>query len=59
MNKFVIALALCAVTGFAPAVVAASPKTPEVPAEENRNPTPDPDVEQTCKYVYPICDSVE
>lgn len=59
MNKFVLALALCAVTGFAPAVSAVSPKAPEIPAEENQQPMPEPEVEADCKWVVPHCDSMK
>lgn len=59
MNKFVLALALCTMTGFAPSVIAVSPKDPEVPVEQNKAPTPAPQVEADCEWVVPHCDSVE
>ncbi|MCT6698897.1 hypothetical protein [Rheinheimera sp. 4Y26] len=58
MNKYVLALALCAITGFAP-VVAADPQNPDVPAEESQQQQPDPVVAADCKYVVPHCDSVD
>jgi len=59
MNKFVLALALCTMTSFTPAVVAVSPQDPEVPAEQNKAPKPTPQAEADCEWVVPHCDSVE